>query len=380
MSGFLNRLFGKPPAAASPLPQRIQAILYDGDDTLEVVGESYHQDVLWAMVGGSNWKPVRSPITAVLLPEPDSPVDENAISVLIDGEVVGYLSREDAISYGPGLIRIIEESGGTYVALRGWVVGGGDRDGTLGHLGVFLDHDPTDFGLDASYTSGGSIRTGLSAAFATDLEDDSYDLSWMRTLSEDGSSACSQIEAFLVDERDPIDRHYMFSELAHRLYRLRDDAESLIRFDEVCERHHAEMITLRPALLAKFSVVPVVEMYRQATIREHKAKRWERSCEWALRGIAFYGEQAGRPEVVDDLRKRLAHAEMKIDEAAQPRKPRPSSQRRSATTMAEPQTETLICESCGESFDRILTRGRKPKHCPTCRGEEVELPAGASVD
>jgi hypothetical protein len=31
-------------------------------------------------------------------------------------------------------------------------------------LGVFLDHDPVDFGVAAHYTTGGNLRTGLSEA------------------------------------------------------------------------------------------------------------------------------------------------------------------------------------------------------------------------
>jgi hypothetical protein len=30
--------------------------------------------------------------------------------------------------------------------------------------------------------------------------------------------------------------------------------------------------------------------------------------------------------------------------------------------------EALVCESCGASFERERTRGRKPKTCPVCRG------------
>lgn len=31
-------------------------------------------------------------------------------------------------------------------------------------------------------------------------------------------------------------------------------------------------------------------------------------------------------------------------------------------------TEVLICQSCGEAFERERVRGRKPKQCPPCKG------------
>jgi predicted Zn-ribbon and HTH transcriptional regulator len=34
----------------------------------------------------------------------------------------------------------------------------------------------------------------------------------------------------------------------------------------------------------------------------------------------------------------------------------------------EPVLELLVCRSCGSSFERVRTRGRKPTLCPSCRG------------
>jgi hypothetical protein len=46
----------------------------------------------------------------------------------------------------------------------------------------------------------------------------------------------------------------------------------------------------------------VIDMYRQCAVRWQKAHDWERSRNWAERGITIYGDDAARPEVVDDLR------------------------------------------------------------------------------
>ncbi len=374
MPSFLNRLFGPrtPPTEAAHVGT-VEATLYPGHETLEVVGESHYQEALWRIVGGRNPDPVRHETHAVLVPDPSNRYDPNAIEVRVDGTLVGYLSRDDAAAYRPGVLRLMETSTNGLVALPGVIVGGGPRPDGIGHLGVFLDHNPADFGLAPHHTSNGNLRTGFSEAITTDLEDDSYDLSWYRKLSENDVNAIEQLRSFLEAERDPIDRHYMLCELEHRLYRSRTVLPSALdEFDAVCSQHDEEMVTIRPALLDKFGVIPVIEMYRQAAVRCQKAKLWQAAREWAARGIAIYGERAARPEIVDDLHKRIAYAAAKIEGQQQPRprKPRASTV---ATTTRAAEVETLVCASCGGRFDRVRTRGRKPKICPTCR--DVTTPA-----
>jgi hypothetical protein len=362
--GLLSRLFGR---SVSPRLV-IEATVYPGNETLEVVGESRHQDALWEIVGGFRREPVRHPCDALLIPEPDNPVDPNAIRVLVDGRHIGYLSGHDAEVYLPGLQRLMASSATSHVALEGQIVGGGERGNGIGSLGLFLDHNPADFGLAPHYTSGGRLRTGLSNAIASDLDDDNYDLSWLRTLELDDETAAAQLHSLLEREHDPIDRHYMLCELEERLYRCRNARPSALQeFDAVCAQHHEEMAVLRPALLEKFGVVPVIEMYRQASIRCQKAKEWESAREWAQRGLHVYGDRAARPEVVEDLHKRVAHATAKIEAVPRPKERR---SRTVAVAAASPklEVETLVCASCGESFERERTRGRKPKLCPTCRG------------
>lgn len=372
MPGFLARLLGTRDDSVLARPP-LSAVLLAGDETLEVVGESHRQEELWRIVGGLRADYVRFDVHAILVPDPHNEFDPNAVEVRIDGILVGYLSRQDAAHYRPGLLRIMQAHGGQLIALHGVVCGGGPReDARIGFLGVFLDHDPADFGLSRHHVSMGHLRTGLSEAIATDLEDDSYDLSWLNTLAADDEGAVGQLRALLTIEEEPIDRHYMLCELEHRLYGLRQsEAAALDRFDEVCDQHHTEMHTIRPALVDKFGVVPVIELYRQAAIRCQKAKAWELARVWAERGLSVYGDECARPEVVDDLRKRLAYAGAKIEALAnpRPRKPRGTA----ITVPREPIVEELVCDSCGQAFSRTRVRGRKPKLCPTCRGIEAPL-------
>src|SRR5882724_4741764 len=86
MTGFLKGLFGTraPPTEAARVGT-VEATLYSGHETLEVVGESHRQEALWRIVGGRNPDPVRRETYAVLVPDPSNRYDPNAIEVRIDG-------------------------------------------------------------------------------------------------------------------------------------------------------------------------------------------------------------------------------------------------------------------------------------------------------
>src|SRR4051794_19212595 len=123
--GFLDRMLGRmAPIAATSNPAGIAPTVLCGDDTLEVVGESHYQDHLWQLAGGLQAERIRCAIQAVLVPEPDNPHDSNAVCVLIDDGVVGYLSRQDAAAYRPGLVALMCKHGGS-IALEGQIIGGG---------------------------------------------------------------------------------------------------------------------------------------------------------------------------------------------------------------------------------------------------------------
>jgi hypothetical protein len=61
-------------------------------------------------------------------------------------------------------------------------------------------------------------------------------------------------------------------------------------------QHDEEMVTIRPALLDKFGVMPVIDMFRQAAVRCQKARDWQAVRDGAQRGISVYGDDAARPE------------------------------------------------------------------------------------
>ncbi|MGH3343851.1 MAG: hypothetical protein ACRDPK_13460 [Carbonactinosporaceae bacterium] len=329
--GFLSRLLRpadatRPqvsrPAERSPHSEdrlRVDAILYHGRHDLEVVGESRYQDALWHVVGGRRTDRVRQEIQAILLAETDNIYDANAISVWIGGTKVGYLSRADAAEYRPGLVAL-QAKEQRLIALAGVIVGGGIRADGPGLLGVWLSHNPEDFGIAAvgpplPVALLGDIRTGRSKALATDDEDDSYNLSWLKRLPSDHIAAIKRLRQLLQHDLDPVDRHFMFCELESRLYRARDVfASALDEYDQTCRRHDAEMEVIRDALLAKFGTVPILQTYTQMAIRQQKAKDWAGALRWAERGLTLYGEHAARPEAAEDLKERIATCKQKLQD------------------------------------------------------------------
>lgn len=398
--GLLDRLLGKPdlakqrpvafPPRSAPVKTAVASLL-TGDDELEVVGESNYQPELWAACGGRVGDRIRHSVVAVLVPEPQNAHDANAIAIQINGSTVGYFPRNTAAEYRPGLLKLMEQNGG-YIALEGVVVGGGSYEDGPGRLGLWLRHDPRDFGLERG--TGGrqvgaaakpgsaavSMRTGFTEAGVTDVEDDSYDLSWYDDLPEPDRPAIAMLRELLERDRDPIARHFQFAELERRLYRCRDLYDSALQeFDLACQLHDGEMETICEAFRTKWGKVPVLETYRQMAIRQQKKQDWQSCLWWADRGLALYGASPAREEAVEDLLKRrnralakLGHTRTRAAGADPGTKAMPSSADSSdrpvsASAESSGESEVLPCGRCGASFERLRARGRKPQLCPDCR-------------
>lgn len=294
----------------------VRAVLLDGRETLEVVGESRYQDNLWRLVRGRAdlAERVRVEIVAVLVAELENPYDANAVGVWIDGLKVGHLSRSDARLYQPGLMALHEKHG-TPIALSGVIAGGGMRDDGIGRLGVFLDHDPEDFGVsDPQLRKLADLKAqgGTAETFSTEYADASH-LSWITELPADDIRAIPILRRLLDSEADPLTRHSMCEYLEARLYRSRDTfASALDEYDQVCQRHDAEMDAICQACISRWGDIPFLATYQQMAIRKQKAKNFEQALWWAERGIALYGDKARYPNGVEDLHNRAAKYRSKI--------------------------------------------------------------------
>ena len=365
-------------AAAAPIPE---THLHGGDESLEIVGEAGYQDALWAICGAPKGHRVQHEIVAVLIPESDNPYDPNAIAVQIDGCTIGYFGRDNAAKYRPGLLDLMKRSGGN-VALNGVIIGGGHYADGPGRLGVWLHHDPAEFRVTASRvdsthsegqraTSESSMRTGLTEAWSTDADDDTYDLSWINDIPDSDESAIAKLRELLAKELEPIDRHFQFAELETRLYRFRDVYDSALdEFDEVCRLHDAEMDVICEAFVVKWGKIPLLETYRQMAIRQQKKQDWDAVLWWVNRGLHLYGNRAVRVDAVADLENRRVRALAKVGaNSTEKGSKRRSEDSEASHTVVDPTVtiEVLLCSDCGVSFERVRVRGRKPQLCPTCR-------------
>jgi hypothetical protein len=376
-------------ASSSGAP-KISAHLHQGTEDLEVVGEASYQDALWALSGHRLGDRVRCDVIAVLVPQPQNPYDANAISVQIEGRLVGHLARDVAVRYGPGLQNLMTRCAG-HVALRGVIVGGGYYGDGPGRLGVWLEHDPEAFGIEPPprrsgrsttriVSSAGTMRTGFSEAWLTDLEDDSYDLSWFNRLPDADRPAIAMLRQLLASDPDPIDRHFQFAELETRLYRSRDlDEDALDQYDTACRLHDAEMEGICEAFRKKWGKVPLLETYRQMAVRQQKQKDWKACVWWTERGLQLYGNDAAREEAVEDLLKRRNRAIAKLETTTPLQRASShvtvtvglATDSPAIPTLIRGEIEILNCSRCHASFERMRVRGRKPLLCPTCRTAPV---------
>lgn len=111
--------------AVRPSPGRLMVL--PDDNFVKVVGESHCQPALQALssecIRGPDERPA---FPAALVPEPDNPVDPDAIAVHSPKGRVGYLAREDAQRY-VRTMRAVREAGYDGGSCTG-LLNGGDRD------------------------------------------------------------------------------------------------------------------------------------------------------------------------------------------------------------------------------------------------------------
>lgn len=107
----------------------------------DAVGETNYQKALRSLVGDHGERSPNFQCKALLVPEDDNPYDDKAIAVQIKGELVGYLSREDARSFRRRLGS--KKLTGQTTSCDALIVGGYVmKDGQRASYGVKLDIKP----------------------------------------------------------------------------------------------------------------------------------------------------------------------------------------------------------------------------------------------
>ena len=217
MRGLLSRVLGTGQARSGVRPSST-AILLSGDETLEVVGESHRQEELWRIVGSRQEDYVRFDVVAVAHAGSGQPVRPQCDR----GSDRRHPCRIPiARRRGPLLLWTPPDHANQWRSVRRpprcdlWRRLGARTRASGSSASSWITIRPTS-GCQAHHISTGHLRTGLSEAIATDLEDGSYDLSWLKSLSIDDEAAVQQLQDLLEGEDAPIDRHYMFCELEHR--------------------------------------------------------------------------------------------------------------------------------------------------------------------
>lgn len=130
------------PATEPDLPEKRTYTIVNLDDArlhpLDVVGESHYQDALEEIAGGKEEESAHIETRACLIPEVDNPYDPNAVGVLINDLLVGYVSRDVAPKLHPVLVDLFERRryilSCPAVIVGGWYRGDGDE----GSFGVQL--------------------------------------------------------------------------------------------------------------------------------------------------------------------------------------------------------------------------------------------------
>jgi hypothetical protein len=110
-------------------------LFLEGEELVRTVGVSHYQPALLELTGAREGDEVRVDVRVALVPQPDNPHDPNAVAVEIDGRLVGYLSRDDAVVWQP-IVQVVADHGALAVC-DAMIAGRGPESGTP-NLGVFL--------------------------------------------------------------------------------------------------------------------------------------------------------------------------------------------------------------------------------------------------
>ena len=131
---FLRNLFRSSQQEKKEDEEDIVVLPGHNEFKLEVVGESYYQDSLTILAQRYG---IKKDVTARLVMEDENPKDKNAVRVEIDGNQVGYLSKEVAKIFRGILIDNKHPHGIGECQAR--IFGGYVKDGKKTSYGVWLD-------------------------------------------------------------------------------------------------------------------------------------------------------------------------------------------------------------------------------------------------
>ena len=112
-----------------------------GSMVFDIVGESFHASAIASLVGGFPRRDseVEAVHVAQIVPEPNNPHEKNALSIRINGMVVGYISRDEVAAYRKAILRIVESGYDPTLLARVWARGE-SRTALFGSVRIALGH------------------------------------------------------------------------------------------------------------------------------------------------------------------------------------------------------------------------------------------------
>jgi hypothetical protein len=119
---------------------RVHPISTENAQQIEVVGERFYRAAMQRIVGTPPLNmAVIQPVPVMLKREPTNPVDPLAIAVIIQEEVVGYLSAADAAHFSPELARV--EAAGAVALVQGTLWCKTTDEGLMSNVRITIPHD-----------------------------------------------------------------------------------------------------------------------------------------------------------------------------------------------------------------------------------------------
>jgi hypothetical protein len=105
----------------------------NGYPNIEVAGEAHREDEIIRALGRSPGidEEIEENLTAQLVPEPDNPYDKKAISVRVNGQIVGYIERDQTAPYLNSIHRIAASGHTAITNARIWAVKRRNWDGEV---------------------------------------------------------------------------------------------------------------------------------------------------------------------------------------------------------------------------------------------------------
>lgn len=133
MMSFIGRLFGQPSQPQTRDVIGIDVATFTGRRRkLEIVGEYYHQQDSRKFLGTKARDGINLTVVSALVPDPNHTEDSHTVGVYIDGYLVGYLSREQALGYHRAL-KVAGNEGRAVGNIEALIFGRPlDRDGIAG--------------------------------------------------------------------------------------------------------------------------------------------------------------------------------------------------------------------------------------------------------